>query len=298
MTSHFRQRIAGAAVTCGLALGLWGALAENPFDDWGGEQGLAASVNGASVTADDLTLATEAVAADKRNALTDADRARILARLIDEELLIQRGIEVGLVDSDNTVRKAIVNAMISSILAEAADSEAPEEEPRRLYEESPALFSGSARYRVAQLFLANGDGQQQKLADAQAALDEGTPFGDVAARFGDRPALALPDTLLPPAKLRDYTGPSALAAVRSHKPGDTSAPVPVPGGIALIHLREVDAGTPRPFEEVRALVAAEHARRRDDAALRTYLNWLWGRADIAFAEGYTAAPEDVPEIAR
>ena len=96
MTSHFRQRIAGAAVTCGLALGLWGALAENPFDDWGGEQGLAASVNGASVTADDLTLATEAVAADKRNALTDADRARILARLIDEELLIQRGIEVGI----------------------------------------------------------------------------------------------------------------------------------------------------------------------------------------------------------
>lgn len=301
MESDVRTRIAGVAVICGLGLGLWGALAENPFADWGGEQGLAATVNGATVTADDLTLAVEAVASDKRNAMTDEDRERILARLIDEELLIQRGVEVGLVDSDNTVRKAIVNAMIASILAEAG-ADAPQEQAlRTLYDENPALYSGTARYQVSVMFFRAGndgssdDAVEARISTAERALRDGEDFSAVAARLADRPVVATPAAPLSPAKLRDYTGPSALRAVGALEAGGVTPPVAVPGGRALIRLDALVPGAPRPFAEVRGLVTAEYARRRDDGALRAYLNWLWGRADIDFADGYEAMPEATPE---
>ncbi len=65
-----------------------------------------------------------ALAADSRNPVDDADKRRLLDRLIDEELLVQRGLELGLASSDGAVRKAVAGAMIESIVAEADRVEA------------------------------------------------------------------------------------------------------------------------------------------------------------------------------
>ncbi|MEQ8745404.1 peptidylprolyl isomerase [Pyruvatibacter sp.] len=293
-----RVRIAGAAVILGLVLGLWGALAQNPFAPWGGEQGIAATVNAAVVTADDVTLAIEAVAADKRNEMTQADRARILGRLIDEELLIQRGVEVGLVDSDNTVRKAIVNAMIVSVIDDAANMEPTEADLRQLYEESPALFSGVGRVQVKQIFVRNGPQSDQTLAAIREALNAGETFSSVRARYADPVTLPVPDGPLPYSKLRDYTGPTAATALSTLSKGEISDPLPVPGGQSVFKVVATLPGTPRPFADVRSLVEAEFIRRRGDAALRHYLDWLWSRAEIDFADGYAAEPEAHPQVIR
>lgn len=291
MSDELRMRIAGIAVVVGLALGLWGALAENPFDRWGGEQGLAATVNGVAVTVDDLTLAIEAVASDKRNDMTQTDRDRILGRLIDEELLIQRGVEVGLVDSDTTVRKAIVNAMIVSVLSEAQDNLPTDADLQALYDESPGLFSGAGRYQVEQIFLRRSDDLNGRINTLTAALAEGMDFAEAQRTFGDQTAIALPGSLLPSTKLREYTGPTAVSTISQLAVGDISSPVKVPGGVGVFRLVAKDDGTPRPFAQVRGLVAAEFARRRDDDALRVYLDWLWSRAEVEAAQGYTAKPE-------
>jgi len=286
-----RMRIAGAAVVAGLLLGLWGALAENPFAQWGGGDGIAASVNDAVVTSDDLTLAVEAVAADKRNEMTQADRERILARLIDEELLIQRGIEVGLVDSDSTVRKAIVNAMIITVLGDAAAREPTEADLETLYSESPALFSGRGRYHAEQLFVRKGEQSAATIAAITSGLAAGEDFAALRAKHGDAVNLPMPRGMLPQTKLREYTGPTAAAAIAQMQAGDVSGPVVVPGGVSFFRVVALEPGTPRPFADVEPLVEAEFMRRRDDDALRQYLDWLWSRAEIDFADGYTANPE-------
>ena len=294
MSDQFRVRLASAAVCIGLALGLWGALAENPFADWGGEAGLAASVNDAAITEDDLILAIEAVASDKRNEMTQADRDRILGRLVDEELLVQRGVEIGLVDGDNTVRKAIVNAMIVSILTDAAEVGPSDGDLRRLYDESPAFFSGVGRYRVSQIFLKSGENLEARVKAVEDALAGGAGFLELQADVGDAQTILLPNAALPPAKLREYTSPSAMMAISHLAVGDQTDAIPVPGGVAFFRLDQVIPGPPRPFLEVRGLVAAEFARRRDEEALRTYLDWLWGRADVDAANGYVAQPESFP----
>ncbi len=287
---NWRMGLAAVSTAAGLTLGLWGALAENPFSRWGGDAGLAASVNDAVITSDDVILAVEAVASGKRNELTDADRARILARLIDEELLIQRGVEIGLVDSDNTVRKAIANAMINSVLADAAGEMPSESDLRRVYDANPALFSGAGRYQVELLFLRDGPDMASRENAVAQRLNNGEEFGVVARDAGDPMTIPVPQAPLPLAKLREYAGPSVAAAAARLAEGETAGPVTTPGGVAFVHLQAREPGDVRPFAEVRALVAAEYARRRDDEALRAYLDWLWSRAEIDLADGFTTPP--------
>jgi hypothetical protein len=103
-----------------------------------------ALVNGRLIREEEYTRAVAMLASDKRTAITDEDRVHVLNRLIEEELLVQRGIENGLVDSDRAVRKAITQAMLASIVAESASAQPSEDDLRAFYEKNPSLFTRSA----------------------------------------------------------------------------------------------------------------------------------------------------------
>ena len=51
--------------------------------------------------------------------LTPVVTADILQMLIDDELLVQRGIELGMMSSDLAVRQAVIDSLVASITAEA-----------------------------------------------------------------------------------------------------------------------------------------------------------------------------------
>lgn len=102
-----------------------------------------ALVNGKPIREEDYTRAVALVERDKRTEITAEDRIQVLDRLIEEELLIQRGIESGLVGSDRSVRKAITQAMLASIVAESASAQPSEDELRAFYAENAALFTRS-----------------------------------------------------------------------------------------------------------------------------------------------------------
>ena len=103
-----------------------------------------ASVNGRPIREEEYTRAVAMLAGDKRTEIADEDRTHVLNRLIEEELLIQRGIEIGLVDSDRSVRKAITQAILASIVAESVSVQPAEDELRAFYAENPSLFTRSA----------------------------------------------------------------------------------------------------------------------------------------------------------
>ena len=110
----------------GIVLAASGAF--SPATELAGASGdVIARVNERSIRTDTYERARALVATDKRNPMSDADRAHVLRRLIEEELLIQRGETIGLVDLDPTVRKSIVAAMIQSIVAQS-ESEKPDPE--------------------------------------------------------------------------------------------------------------------------------------------------------------------------
>lgn len=100
-----------------------------------------ALVNGKPIREDEYESALTLLAGDKRGALTDGDRAHVLTRLIEEELLVQQGIASGMVDTDRAVRRAMTQALLDSIVAESASELPTEEELQSFYERHRSLFA-------------------------------------------------------------------------------------------------------------------------------------------------------------
>jgi hypothetical protein len=102
-----------------------------------------ALVNGRIISEEEYTRAVALLASDKRTEVTEADRAHVLNRLLEEELLVQQGIASGLVDTNPTVRQAITQAMLASIAAESVSVQPTEEALRAFYTGNPSLFARS-----------------------------------------------------------------------------------------------------------------------------------------------------------
>ena len=117
---------AGAAVGIGAAVA---SLLGRPPGD-GLSQGQVARVNGVPIRTQEYQRAVAAVDADRRTPLDEADRRYVLDRLIDEELLVQYGMSLGLARSDRRIRSDFVSAVIAAQVASVDGSEPSGEEVR------------------------------------------------------------------------------------------------------------------------------------------------------------------------
>ena len=277
---------AGAAA--GVAAAAWGLLGTDARSA-GLADGAIASVNGTLLYVDDYTRLVEGVESDTREPAPPELRRRVLDRMIEEELLVQRGVELGLVESDRRVRADITQAMIQSIVVESEDERPEDGELRRFYDAEAGFFTQPGRVRAGQVFfrVAGADAEAARLArasEAQQRLQAGEPLERVRAELGDEEVSPIPDTLLPPAKLREYVGPTALRAVMELAPGEISAPVRSGMGLHVFQLIEREEARVPPFEAVAEQVRAEWVRRAGDRALRGYLDDLRESARVETLE--------------
>lgn len=262
----------------GMAVGLCAAFIAVLNPNWDGDenQDLVAVVNGKAISEDKFLSHLQSLASDKKDALEAADREYILQRIIEEELLVQRGLEVGLLDSDKRSRAAVVNAMIGMATADAEATLPSEKDLVNFYQDNTAYFVPSARLRVRQLLFKNQDQAQE----AYQRLQKGEAFGLVGQELGVKPVLQIPDSLLPPAKLREYIGPSALAQLQKQPVGFLTPPHAVGQYFRLLVIVGVHDAPAPALDAIHAQVEAEYRRRQGDEALRDYLQWLKSRADI------------------
>ena len=127
---HRRARRAIALVAlaslAGAVLGLRTAAGERALEERFALDLLATSdvvavIGVVPIGADELERAVDALASDRRGAITEADRERVLERLIDEELLVQAAVEAGLPENDGVVRRSLTEAMVAAIEAQSDD---------------------------------------------------------------------------------------------------------------------------------------------------------------------------------
>ncbi len=244
-----------------------------------------AAVNGHAVRVQDYERALAALATDRRNEVGEIEKSRILDRLIEEELLIQHAIELGLVRSDRRVRADLVSALIQSVVSEATTLEATRAQIEVFYEENLDYFTQPGRVRTRQILVRLGESRSAEEALERAReitrrLRAGEPFVEVKNELGDREVARLPDGLLPPTKLREYLGPTAARTVLALEPGAVSDPVRTAGGLRVLQLLEREPERTPPLREIQTQVLAEFRRQAGDRALRSYLDELRVRAEI------------------
>ncbi len=275
----------GAAV--GLALATAGIVETAPGSE-SLPEGAAAVVNGAVIREVDYQRALAALASDRRDPISDADRQHILDRLIEEELLVQRAVDLGLDKTDPVVRNTLVSAMIETIVAGVGQTEPSDEEVAAFYEANRDFFARTDRYWVRQLRfpIRGADGQENEAAararaeEAGRRLREGEKLSVLARELGAGGVLPLPDGYLPATKLREYLGPTPALRATQMQTGEVSEPVR--GGSAWHVLQMVERVTspPQPLEAVTSQVRAEMRRRAGDESLRAYLDRLRDDAEV------------------
>ena len=222
---------------------------------------------------------------DKRTPLTVADRQFVLGRLIDEELLILRGMELGLPESSPPIRKAIAAAVIAQVATESDATPPGEDALRQLYESDPEFFAATARYQLRWWRLPLGeDSSAIKVKLASAHLDAPHPDGiaseEVERLTGLKRELTLPEQMLPLNKVADYLGPGLAQRVVQLEPGHYSAPIEVDGSVNILFLVNRQAGALPAFEQLKPVLEAEYTRRAGEQALRDYLVWLRERTPV------------------
>jgi len=192
--------------------------------------------------------ALQAVAGDRKTGTLRADdRERVLQRLIDQELLIDRAIELGLHERDPQIRNQLVNAMIDFLALRAEDEARAADEAtlRAFYEEQRFRFERSAQYRIA--------------------VEGG--------------AVPLPDGFLLAKEIEQRLGPSAARRVAELQVGE-SVVLGEGAGQHTVHLLERRAGEVAPFDEAREAVEAAYLRERGEAAVREFLEVARQHTDI------------------
>ncbi len=237
-----------------------------------------ARVNGVPLRVEHYRQLLEGLESDLGRTADEDERTHLLDRMIEEELLVQRGLELGLARSDRRVRGDLVSAVIDAAIAEAESAEPDDSELRDFYAEERELFTRPGRQRVRQIFFRNGG--EERAIEARRRLAAGEPFDEVRVSLGDEEILRVPDALLPAAKLREYLGPAALQAAYELEPGDVSAPVRFGSGTYVIELVAREPERVPAFEEVRAQLRTEWRRRQSERALREVLDELRARAAL------------------
>ncbi len=278
----------GLGVASGLWMAAYGIVAPGSSTPTDIPPDAVATVNGEVLRRDAYERLLAGFASDSRNPIDEKIRRHILDRMIEEELLVQRALGLGLAEVDRRVRANLTSSLIDSVVSGAEEREPSSDELREFYAEEAAFFVRPGRYRVDQILFRipyneEGDRALERAQVARRALNAGEPFDEVASRLGDSQISPLPDTLLPAMKLREYLGPTALGAVLELEPGEISPPVRSGIGVHLLRLIDARPTVSPPFEEIEIQIQSEYVRRAGDRALRTYLDQLREESDVVIA---------------
>ena len=264
-------------VFIGISLALFSSIRDTNFDD---SRDWAARVGGAEISKEKYLLQLDGLNSDKRVPLNKEDKAFVLERMIEEELLIQRAKDLGLFSTNTMIRGTIVQQMINMVISENSLDIVSNSELESFYKENKGFFTNADRLRLKQIYFSEEKGTALERAENfYLELIQGKKADQIDAE-GDKSALEIPDTLMTLAKVREYIGPSLMQVAKMLQSGEFTAPKKVIGGYKIIILLERRDASPPKFEFIRERVKSEYQKRKDDQALRDYLNKLKKRYEI------------------
>jgi hypothetical protein len=221
-------------------------------------EGAFASVNGQALPLEQLDVLLARLGEQLGHTPARAERAEVIARLVDEELLLQQGLALGLARQDSRLRSQLVQEVIRQVVAQSATASVDEVALTEFLAQNAGYFRRPAQYRVERRIF-------EDRALAQRALQ-----GDAAALVQGVVDVELPGSLLGEARLRDYLG-SALAARIAALASGEGVLEPRARGAAVLRLVTREPAATPVLAEIRTQVESEYRRRRDEAALADYV---------------------------
>tara|TARA_B100001057_G_scaffold150454_1_gene150376 strand:+ start:26137 stop:26970 length:834 start_codon:yes stop_codon:yes gene_type:complete len=198
---------------------------------------------------------------EKKNLIRD--------RLIDEELLIQRAIELDLVRNDSLVKGNVIQTMFQYIINSNELPEPSETELREYLIKEKNYFSSGKRYKLKNYTFRNfNDAETARNSLAQ------NNFEDFLKHVETENTIDLPNVFLTPQKIRDYLGPKALEELANLDKGDFSKIFEINQIPSIIICIDILLDNSPKFEEIIEQIKNKFIRDREDNLVKEYIENL------------------------
>ena len=249
------------------------------------QRDVVAWVNGQPIARESLARFVGEVARERPHLELDRDtRRELLQRLVDEELLLQQGLALGLDRREPSARRAIVAAVVEGITTDEDPAEGTREKLEAFYAERGRDFArpGPVQLEAARVPVSEG---QEGMAYARAAeivrrARAGEPFATLAASLAPALDPPLPAGPAPLETLVGRLGSAVEQAAATLAPGATSDPVRGADGWWVVHVVARGPDVIPPLEEVIEPVRSAYRLKQHDARLARRLAELRARAEI------------------
>ena len=201
--------------------------------------------------------------------LTLEKKNLIRERLIDEELLIQRAIELDLIRNDSLVKGNVIQTMFQYIINSSELDEPSETELRDYFNKEKNYFSSGKRYKLRNYTFRN-------LGDAEIARNSLTQnnFENFLKLVETENAIDLPNVFLTPQKIRDYLGPKILEELPSLEKGGFSNIFEINQVPSIVICIDILLDNNPKFEEIAEQIKNKFIRDREDSLVKEYIENL------------------------
>jgi hypothetical protein len=277
--NRFYSFVLFAGILIGALMAAYSVIEKSNISDYK----WAAKIEDTSIPMEKYLTQLDGLSKDKRSPLTQKDKEYVLERMIEEELLIKRAIDLGMLNDNPMARGTIVQQMIKTIIAENARYEISDSELESFFQENSGFFTKSSRLRIQQIYFSNEKLKDDSLVVAKKAYDllkRGDDFESVS-KLGSPSALKIPNSLMTLSKVREYIGPSLMNLARKLEINSFTSPIEVSGGYKIIYLIDKEMASPPQFNDIKASVSSEFLKRKDDQSLRSYLENLKNWYDVS-----------------
>ena len=201
--------------------------------------------------------------------LTLEKKNLIRERLIDEELLIQRAIELDLVRNDSLVKGNVIQTMFQYIINSNELVEPSEAELREYFSKEKNYFSSGRRYKLKNYTFRN-------LNDAETAINllNQSDLESFLKLVETESAIDLPNVFLTPQKIRDYLGPKVLDELPSLEKGGFSNIFEINKVPSIVICIDILLDNNPKFEEIAEQIKNKFIRDREDSLVKEYIENL------------------------
>ena len=256
--------------------------------------GDAALVNQRPILTSDFIAEAETEISIPFEQISDADRARVLRGMIDQELLVQRALALDLPETTVEVRTALADGLNAQVDAPALAIAPTAAELRAYYWSHRSSYASEGSMTVHDIVLKVGGYQNadqnfgQAEADAEEAvykLRSGEALADVMAHYGFADSGRVQNDSEFDFAAKIHLGDKLYAVAQTLNDGDVSDPVEMDDGVHVLIMDHRTLPHYSDYESVRAQVYNGYRQQLRTDAEAANLSYLRANATILLAPG-------------
>ena len=202
----------------------------------------------------------------------------VLEKMIEEELLLQKGIELELHKFDIQIRKAIIQQVIDSVLLQN-EEEVTEKELRAYYENNKNKYQLSKLIHLDIIFL-----NSQRKEDINLLLEAINTIGFVESKkqFHQELFFSIPNRLISIKDCIQLLGTNICKEIFELNLNDISNPIKYENGSLVIQIRNTnrDIVDNDLFNRLYDKILFDFKNSEDDKYFKDYIQYLKGNANI------------------